>query len=133
MRLAVVGSRGFDDYEYLAELLDTIHVFSSVTLVVSGGADGADSLAERWAKENNIETLIIKPDWEQYGKRAGYVRNIEIWDNSDEGIAFWDGQSKGTAHSFEIAKKQEKKIYICEYLKRNKPEATEEKGQMSLF
>lgn len=128
MRLAVVGSRGFNDYNYLAEMLDTIHVFSTVTLVVSGGADGADKLAEQWADANGIKILIIKPNWEKHGKSAGFIRNVEIWNNSDEGIAFWDGQSKGTAHSFDIAKKQGKKIVICEYNNR-----CQKKGQQSLL
>jgi hypothetical protein len=113
MKLAVVGSRCFTDYNYLAEMLDTIHVFSTITLIVSGGADGADKLAECWADKNGVEKLIIKPDWDKHGKRAGFIRNVEIWNNSDEGIAFWDGQSKGTAHSFDIAKNQNKKITIC--------------------
>lgn len=131
MRLAVVGSRGFDDFEYLAEMLDTIHVFSTITLIVSGGADGADSLAARWAKENGVKMLEILPDWNKHGKAAGFIRNVAIWDNADEGIAFWDGQSKGTAHSFEIAKKQNKTITICEYTKRQA--AGIQKGQQSLF
>lgn len=131
MRLAVVGSRGFDNFEYLAEILDTIHVFSTITLIVSGGAGGADSLAARWATENGVESLEILPDWSKHGRAAGFIRNVEIWNHADEGIAFWDGQSKGTAHSFEIARKQNKPIVICEYAKLQNTEI--QKGQQLLF
>jgi hypothetical protein len=112
MKLAVVGSRGFNDYEKLKSNLDIIHKVKIVTCVISGGAYGADSLAEKWAKENNIETLIFYPDWDKYGKSAGYIRNEEIVKASDAVIAFWDGTSKGTEHSINLARKYNKALAI---------------------
>ena len=58
MKLAVVGSRTFNDYNLLKEHLDKIHAITPITLIISGGAKGADKLAEKWAHQNNIETLI---------------------------------------------------------------------------
>ncbi|WP_418181338.1 DUF2493 domain-containing protein (plasmid) [Aliarcobacter lanthieri] len=112
MKLAVVGSRSFNNYEILERIINKIAASVNISTIVSGGAFGADLLGKRYAKENNLEYIEILPNWNKYGKRAGYVRNVEIWDNSDLGVAFWDGESKGTAHSFEIAKKQNKTIYI---------------------
>lgn len=94
MKLAVVGSRGFNDYELLKSVLDKI----DIDVIVSGGANGADRLSER------------------YGKRAGYIRNRDIWEAATSGIAFWDGESRGTAHSFELSKKLGKKLLVYEYL-----------------
>jgi len=115
MKLAVVGSRGFSDYDLLKSKLDIIHKAKVITLIISGGAQGADSLAEKWAKENNVETLIFLPDWNQYGKSAGYKRNIKIVQNSDAVIAFWDGQSKGTQHSINLAKENKKSLAVIQY------------------
>ncbi len=42
-------------------------------------------------------------DWNKYGKSAGFRRNIDIVDNSDCVIAFWDGNSKGTLNSVTTA------------------------------
>lgn len=111
MKIAVVGSRTFNDYELLRSTLDK---YDYIELIISGGAKGADSLAERYALENNIKTLIFKPKWSEYGKRAGYIRNINIIENSDLVIAFWDGKSKGTKHSIDLAKKNKKQLLIIQ-------------------
>lgn len=110
MRLSIIGSRTFNDYFLLKEILDPYT--ECISLVVSGGAKGADTLGEKWAKDNNIPTLIFKPDWEKYGKRAGWVRNVDIIDNCDGVLAFWDGISKGTNHSIELAKEKNKMLRI---------------------
>lgn len=103
MRVAVVGSRSFSDYNLLAAHL---HRVKGVEMIVSGGARGADQLGERWARQHGIQIRIFKPDWQRHGKSAGVIRNREIVDNADMVIAFWDGQSKGTQHTVEIARKQ---------------------------
>jgi hypothetical protein len=108
MKVAVIGSRDFNDYEEVKQTLSTINI----TLLVSGGAKGADSLGERYAKEHNIETKIFLPDWEKYGKKAGFLRNTDIINEAELIIAFWDGQSKGTKDSIDKAFKSEKKILI---------------------
>lgn len=110
MRVAVIGSRSFNDYELVKKVLDTIK--DSITLIVSGGCKGADLLGERYAKENNIETLIFLPEWDKYNKAAGYIRNKLIIENADLVIAFWDGKSPGTQHSFKLAKELNKTIHI---------------------
>ena len=115
MRLAVVGSRNYNDYEKLEKILEIIVKQNNVTTIVSGGAQGADRLSHKFALEHHLEFDVYIPDWDKHGKGAGYIRNVEIWDNSDLGIAFWDGSSKGTEHSFKLAKKQEKKLYIYNY------------------
>ena len=110
-KVAVIGSRTFNDYFRLKEKLDQF----DIGLIVSGGAKGADKLAELCAKNHTIETLIFKPDWEVYGKRAGYMRNIDIIDSCDLVIAFWDGISAGTNHSIEYARKTNKEVIIYDF------------------
>ena len=115
MKLAVVGSRNFSDYELLKSKLDLIHKRKPITLIVSGGAKGADSLSERWAKENNIPTKIFIPDWNKFGKKAGFLRNEDIIKNSDAVIAFWDGESRGTLSSINLAEKYKKSCLIVRF------------------
>lgn len=112
MKLAVIGSRTFNNVDLLNEILKQ-HL-DNISCIISGGANGADSLAENWAKQNNIDTEIYLPDWQKYGKQAGYLRNVEIIKNSDQCIAFWDGKSKGTAHSISLCKKLKKPYTIIE-------------------
>ena len=117
LKIGVVGSRSFNDYKLMKDTLDEYK--DRVFLIVSGGAKGADSLAERWAKENHVKTLIIRPEWRDgegiYNPRAGFDRNEDIVDNSDIIIAFWDSLSRGTEDTISIAKEQgklEKIIYF---------------------
>ncbi len=112
MKLAIIGSRNFNDYKSFENYINQIRQTYTIECIVSGGAKGADALAERYAKENNIPIEIYYPDWDKFGKSAGYIRNNDIWQNADMGIAFWDGISTGTSHSFKIAKKQNKKLFI---------------------
>ena len=113
----VVGSRTITDYNYIKETLDYFLQNKSEITIISGGARGVDSLAERYAKEHNYELKIFPADWDKYGKRAGYIRNDEmhkyISQFSDKGIvAFWDGKSKGTAQNFGLATKYDNPIKV---------------------
>jgi hypothetical protein len=111
MKVAVIGGRTFNDYELVKETLTKL----DITLLVSGGAKGADSLGERYASENNITTLIYKPDWKLHGKGAGMIRNTDIVKNSDIVVAFWDGESKGTLDSIRKAENLNKGLMIIKY------------------
>lgn len=108
MKVAVIGSRDFNDYE---RLRDTLSLFP-VSLIVSGGARGADALAERYADENDIQKEIYHAQWDLFGKKAGFLRNTTIIENSELVIAFWDGKSKGTRDSIGKASKQKKQTFI---------------------
>ncbi len=108
MKLAVVGSRSFEDQQMLNTVLDGFNF----DLLISGGAKGADLMGENYAIQNGIETLIFKPDWERYGRSAGFIRNKDIISNCDTVVAFWDGQSKGTLSSINLAKQMKKELII---------------------
>lgn len=80
--------------------------------VVHGGAIGVDTLAEQWAKNNNIESIIFPPNYEVYGKRAPLVRDKEMVDYADLVIAFWDGQSHGTKYVIDYCKNIGRKCVV---------------------
>jgi hypothetical protein len=112
MKLAIIGSRNFNNYDLMKKVLEPYK--DKVSLMISGGARGADFLGEKWAKANNISTLIFKADWEKQGKVAGFIRNEKIIKNADGVIAFWDMTSRGTAHSISLAEKYDKPIKIID-------------------
>lgn len=115
-RLAVVGSRGFISkllvFEILSDALRKAQANNQTITVISGGAKGVDSWAIQWAKSNNLNYVVHLPDWDIHGRSAGFKRNYTIWNDSTCGIAFWDGKSKGTEHSFKIAKDQNKPLRV---------------------
>lgn len=110
MRLAVVGSRGFNDYEYLKATLGKIS--DDIDCIISGGARGADSLAARYSREKGIALQEYLPEYDKYGRGAPIVRNRLIVDDCDTLIAFWDGKSRGTRDSIDYARKRGKRVII---------------------
>lgn len=97
MRLAIIGSRH----------CPPINIFEHLpfipTSIISGGAVGADSHAKHFAVKNNIPIVEFLPDYKQYGRKAPILRNIQIVNNCDFLLAFWDGSSRGTRFTIDYA------------------------------
>ena len=107
----VAGSRTFGSYDVMCHYLDHfLQNHAGHIVIVSGGARGADSMAERYADEHGCLKVIMPAQWDTYGKSAGFRRNEAMHQYiarfPHRGcICFWDGQSKGTAHNFELCQK----------------------------
>ncbi len=105
MRVLVCGSRGWTDYDAILRRLAQIE--EGHATIVHGAAVGADSMADRAAKALNLTVERYPADWATYGKRAGFIRNEQMLDTGVAlVIAFWDGQSRGTQHTIESAKRR---------------------------
>lgn len=85
-RIGIVGSREFKNYAQLKAVIDGI--IKPEDEIVSGGAIGADSMAQRYAKEGGYAIHIYYPRWE-HGRSAGFQRNKRIVENSDIVFAFY--------------------------------------------
>jgi hypothetical protein len=110
MRIIIAGSRRYEDY---SELVASIEASGfDVTEVVSGGAKGADSLGERWARERGIPIKRFDADWDGLGKRAGAARNGEMAAYAEALIAFPLADSRGTALMIEQATKAGLLVYV---------------------
>ena len=108
MKIAIVGSRTFEDYDLLKRSIP----LDDVTAVISGGAKGADTLAERFAEEHGLEMVVFKPDYKTHGKAAPFIRNGDIVETADVVYAFWDGRSTGTLDSINKARTLNKSVII---------------------
>jgi len=105
--IGVIGSRSWSDYSTLKEILDA----HKPTSVVSGGAGGADSLAQRYAKERGMPIKIWYPNYNAWGRKAPLYRNANIVKDSDFIIAFWDGRSRGTKYTINLAREDRKTVF----------------------
>ena len=115
MKLALVGSSNFNDYQSFTDFVEQTLVEWGVELqdieyVISGGARGADSLAEKWVDEHNFEKKIYPAEWNKYGKRAGLMRNSLIVDDCTHIIAFPSSNGSGTQDRISKAIKAKKFI-----------------------
>lgn len=103
MILLCCGGRDYNDNAKVFETLDAIHAEAPVTLVIHGGASGADALAGRWALYRGVHVEEHYADWATHGKAAGPIRNAKMLSrNPDLVVAFPGG--RGTAHMVRIAK-----------------------------
>lgn len=112
MKLAIIGSRTFNNYELLCKEIDELKVFYEINTIISGGAIGADTLGKSYAQEHNIPLIVYPADWKKYGKSAGMIRNQYIINDCDYVIAFWDGVSRGTKDSIRKTRKCKKPYKI---------------------
>jgi hypothetical protein len=123
-KLAVVGSRTFDDKVRLYEILTKN--YDRIKMIVSGGARGADTLAVEWATDFGIPYLVFPAAWRDpftgaHDKGAGFRRNRYIVDNCDVVMAFWDGVSGGTAHTIKMAQEAGKPVRIIKFVAKPEP------------
>lgn len=110
MRVIVAGSRSFNDYKLLESILLKFDLNELV--IVCGECRGADKLGRQFAEEHGLPILSFPANWDKYKKRAGYLRNIEMAENADRLLAFWDGVSPGTKHMIDIAAKKNIKTKV---------------------
>ena len=115
--LLIAGSRNYNNYAELCTVCDFLLKYQVQEgrhiVIVSGGARGADALAERYAEDRGYEKHIMPADWNKYGRSAGYHRNEAMHSyivvhncgfNHRGVVCFWDMQSRGTQHNFRLAR-----------------------------
>ena len=106
MKLLIVGSRGISSFALEKYVPD------EVALIISGGAGGVDTLAEEYADKHRISKLILRPEYEKYGKGAPLKRNEVMVDMADAVLVIWDGASRGALYTANYAKKKGKPVTL---------------------
>ena len=100
MKLLVCGSRSIKDFDLSAYIPD------ECDMIITGGAKGIDTLAEKYADTHGIPKTVVLPDYEKYGKAAPILRNEQMVDMADRVLAVWDEVSSGTKYAVDYAAKQ---------------------------
>ena len=114
IKVIVAGSRHITDYQLVSSVItNTINKYDiKVTEIVSGCANGVDSLGEQWALENGVKVEPFDANWDditvpnalirtnkwgkEYNARAGFQRNERMAEYGDVLIVIWDGKSRGS-------------------------------------
>lgn len=110
MRVIVTGSRAWPDPVRVAHELNTLFLqHGPFTLIHGACATGADAAAAHWYETAGFDLGCIEikyhADWEQFGKRAGPIRNEKMVKeaSADLVVAFPLFDSRGTKHTIELA------------------------------
>lgn len=117
-KVVIAGGRDFNNFDGLCNVMDRVlreRVKTDRIVIISGGARGADTLGERYARLRNFGLTKVKADWNKHGKSAGFIRNKEMLLLTDAVVCFWDKKSKGTKHMIDITGHSHKRMQIVHY------------------
>lgn len=109
MRTIIAGSRSITDPQILVEALNNCGWLP--TVVICGGARGADALGKSWAKYMGIPMEMYNAQWELHGKAAGHIRNAVMSENAEALILLWDGKSTGSKNMRDTAISKGLKVF----------------------
>jgi len=113
-RVLICGSRNFSNKTVIENIMKG---FLSDTVIIQGGARGADALAKEIAKALHLTCVEYPADWAKHGKAAGAIRNAQMLKEGKPNIvyAFYEvyGNSPGTRDM--VTKAEKAKICVYEY------------------
>jgi len=118
-RVIVAGSRTIEDYAFFrrrfVKYLDALPE-GEVEVVTGRASHGPDDMAYHFCKWDTytkpLKVKEFKADWDEHGKRAGYVRNAEMAEYGNRLFAIHDGKSRGTKHMIELARNEEMPVKL---------------------
>jgi len=129
MKCIICGGREFKNTDFFFECMENQPF--DVDMIVAGGAEGVDTMAELFAISINMDYMIFTAYWNdltesplvvktsksgvEYNALAGHNRNKRMLDYADCVIAIWDGKSTGTKHMIDITKKAKKPLKVFYY------------------
>lgn len=78
MMIWVFGPRDLNPDLFVQHVLSVILEEYGCTDVIHGGARGVDETAGLVAQAMGLNVVVVPADWEQFGRRAGILRNVQM-------------------------------------------------------
>ncbi len=97
MRVLVCGGREFANRQMLTAALNRLHQVRGITMIIAGGARGADTMAEWWAKGIGVPCDVYEADWISLGRKAGPIRNQRMLEEGKPDLVMAFPGGRGTA------------------------------------
>lgn len=113
IKCIIAGSRT-TEYHHVVKAIQECPFTPQITEVVCGGCEGADLHGKTWADKLNIPVKFFLPQWSEYGKSAGPIRNTKMAEYAaPDGalILVWSGTSPGSAHMLRTARTYKLRVY----------------------
>ena len=110
-KIAIIGSRDFKKREIIEQFIGSLENVE----IVTGGARGADEMAEQIARKKGLVVMVFRPDFSKGYDAAGYhKRNGKIAEYADEIHVFWHKPTPGSLSTLNFAKKLNKPCFVHE-------------------
>lgn len=110
MRTIIAGSREFNDYELMNNIITESGFV--ISCVISGCASGADTLGEVFARENKILLERYPANWDAHGKSAGPIRNSQMAEVAEAAIVVCKKDSRGSHDMIRKAMAKNIPLYV---------------------
>lgn len=111
MKILVTGSRDWTDarkveFEIFRALYEAKCPYPEAVLMHGACPTGADALADTYARATGMHVVTFPAEWDRYGKRAGYLRNVAmVHDSPDICLAFIRNGSRGASMTADLSSK----------------------------
>jgi predicted polyphosphate/ATP-dependent NAD kinase len=112
VKVLACGGRDCTDARRVSTVLSKLHARTPVSTLVTGGASGADALAERWAVAHGVPCARYPADWGAHGRAAGPIRNAAMLRAERPALVVAFPGGKGTADL--VARARAMKIPVME-------------------
>lgn len=90
--VAFGGGQNYNDHEEIYRALTLIrNTVPKMILMHGGQSKGAELIASKWAKENNIDQIVYKPDFQKHNKAAPFRRNDAMIEAKPEHVVIFPG------------------------------------------
>ena len=105
MKTIIAGGRN-----YCLTLNDILQLDTlPISMVISGGAAGADHGGEQYARLNGLRLKVFEADWDGQGRAAGPIRNRQMAQYADAVVLYPGG--RGTESMYREAVRAGIEIY----------------------
>jgi len=110
LRILVCGGRDWDNEDRISRGIQAALIQWTIPsldylVIIHGVARGADTLAGQIAKREGIRTEVYKAEWDKYGKKAGYLRNVKMLEEGKPHVVLAAPGGRGTAMMVSLAKR----------------------------
>lgn len=104
LKVLVCGSRSWPSYPFLRSRLRDLRDLIGGFTIIHGGARGADTFTSLAAYELHLpDPVIVKPDWKNKGKIAGFLRNSAMLAQQPDYVVAFTVGTGGTADTISKA------------------------------
>lgn len=130
-KLMVVSSKSFEEQlknggESYEDAYSNIDIFLAGNgcniynvMVCSRGEDHKTGIGECYAVERGIRRKVFRPNWAQYGRKSGSVRDRIMAKEASAIIVFWDGGCSKVNRVISIANRLKIPIRIIDYTEKD--------------